>query len=79
MTLADIFEALTASDRPYKPPKTLSESLKIMAHMVCDRHIDAEVFRFFLTSGVWRDYAEQFLPMTQHDAVDVDAILGMLD
>ena len=47
MTLADIFEALTAADRPYKPPKTLSESLKIMTHMVRERHIDAEVFRFF--------------------------------
>ncbi|MBU0749707.1 MAG: phosphohydrolase [Gammaproteobacteria bacterium] len=78
MTLADIFEALTASDRPYKPPKTLSESLKIMAHMVRDRHIDADVFRFFLVSGVWRDYAEKFLPMSQQDAVDVEAILQTL-
>lgn len=78
MTLADIFEALTASDRPYKPPKTLSESLKIMAHMVRDRHIDAEVFRFFLISGVWRDYAEKFLPVAQQDAVDVETILEML-
>ena len=78
MTLADIFEALTAADRPYKPPKTLSESLKIMAHMVRDRHIDAEVFRFFLTSGVWREYAEQFLAPAQRDAVDVDAILASL-
>ena len=78
MTLADIFEALTASDRPYKPPKTLSESLKIMAHMVRDRHIDAEVFRFFLVSGVWRDYAEKFLPTPQQDTVDVEAILEML-
>ena len=78
MTLADIFEALTASDRPYKPPKTLSESLKIMGHMVRERHIDAEVFRFFLRSGVWREYAEQFLPAAQRDAVDVEAILESL-
>lgn len=78
MTLADIFEALTAADRPYKPPKTLSESLKIMTHMVRDRHIDAEVFRFFLTSGVWREYAEQFLAPAQRDVVDVDAILASL-
>ena len=79
MTLADIFEALTAADRPYKPPKTLSESLKIMAHMVRERHIDAEVFRFFLRSGVWSDYAERFLPAAQRDAVDVEAILESLN
>ena len=78
MTLADIFEALTAADRPYKPPKTLSESLKIMGHMVRERHIDAEVFRFFLRSGVWREYAEKFLPAAQRDAVDVEAILESL-
>ena len=78
MTLADIFEALTASDRPYKPPKTLAQALGIMAGMVHDRHIDAEVFRFFLHSGVWRDYAERFLPQTQRDAVDLDAIERML-
>ena len=40
MAIADIFEALTAADRPYKPGKTLSEALKIMAHMRRDNHID---------------------------------------
>lgn len=79
MTLADIFEALTASDRPYKPPKTLSESLGIMVQMVRDRHIDAEVYRFFLTSGVWRDYARRFLPEAQPDAVDVEALVAALN
>lgn len=78
MTLADIFEALTAVDRPYKSAKTLSESMEIMAQMVRDRHIDAEVFRFFLTSGVWREYAEQFLLPAQRDNVDVDALLKQL-
>ena len=79
MTLSDIFEALTAADRPYKPPKTLSESLGIMVRMVHNRHIDADVFRFFLTSGVWRDYAEEFLPEAQRDAVDVALILSSLE
>ncbi|WP_422842921.1 HD domain-containing phosphohydrolase [Acidovorax sp. M2(2025)] len=79
MTLADIFEALTASDRPYKPAKTLNESLEIMVRMVRDRHIDADVFRFFLTSGVWRDYAQRFLPHARQDAVDVEALLASLD
>ncbi|RQO81524.1 HD domain-containing phosphohydrolase [Acidovorax sp. FJL06] len=78
MTLADIFEALTAADRPYKPPKTLTESFRIMAHMVRERHIDAEVFRFFLVSGVWRAYAGQFLAPAQCDAVDVEALLASL-
>ena len=78
MALADVFEALTASDRPYKPPKTLSESLQIMARMVREHQIDSQVFRFFLSSGVWREYAQQFLPAAQHDAVDVDAILESL-
>jgi HD-GYP domain-containing protein (c-di-GMP phosphodiesterase class II) len=79
MTLADIFEALTASDRPYKPAKTLSESLGIMASMVRNQHIDAEVFRFFLASGVWRDYAQRFLSAAQRDAVDLDAIERLMD
>ena len=74
MTLADIFEALTASDRPYKPAKTLSESLGIMANMVRNQHIDADVFRFFLHSGVWQDYAQRFLAASQRDTVDLDAI-----
>jgi HD-GYP domain-containing protein (c-di-GMP phosphodiesterase class II) len=79
MTLADIFEALTASDRPYKPAKTLSESIGIMANMVRNQHIGAEVFRFFLHSGVWRDYAQRFLVAAQRDTVDLDAIERLMD
>lgn len=79
MTLADIFEALTASDRPYKHPKTLSESMAIMTGMVHRQHIDAEVFRFFLRSGVWQDYAQCFLPASQCDSVDLEAIERLLD
>lgn len=79
MTLADIFEALTASDRPYKPAKPLSESLAIMARMVREQHIDGQVFRFFLESGVYQEYAAQFLSPAQRDAVDVQALLASLD
>ena len=68
--LADIFEALTAADRPYKPPKTLSESLQIMRFMVKDKHIDAELFQLFLDSGVYREYAKQFLKPEQIDDVE---------
>src|SRR5690606_19916476 len=74
MALADIFEALTAANRPYKPAKTLSESLGIMATKARQQHIDAEVFGFFLRSGVWREYAERFLSPLQRDAVDVEAL-----
>ncbi len=75
MAIADIFEALTASDRPYKKAKTLSESLKIMSFMNKDKHIDPDLFRLFLTSGVYRDYAERFLDPAQIDDVDIHQFL----
>jgi len=71
MAIADIFEALTAADRPYKKGKTLSEALKIMSFMKRDQHIDPDLFDLFLTSGVYRRYAERFLRPEQVDAVDV--------
>jgi HD-GYP domain-containing protein (c-di-GMP phosphodiesterase class II)/HAMP domain-containing protein len=76
MAIADIFEALTAADRPYKKAKTLSESIKIMGFMRKDRHIDPELFELFLTSGVYREYAKRFLAPEQIDAVDVAAYVG---
>jgi HD-GYP domain-containing protein (c-di-GMP phosphodiesterase class II) len=71
MAIADIFEALTAADRPYKKGKTLSEALKIMSFMKRDQHVDPDLFDLFLTSGVYRRYAERFLSPEQIDAVDV--------
>ena len=76
MAIADIFEALTAADRPYKKAKTVSESIKIMAFMRKDRHIDPELFDLFLASGVYREYAARFLKPEQIDAVDVAAYVG---
>jgi len=75
LAVADIFEALTAADRPYKTPKRLSEALAIMQGMVQDRHIDAEVFSFFLTSGVYLEYGRQFLHPDQLDCVDISVFL----
>lgn len=75
MAIADIFEALTAQDRPYKPPKPVSESLAIMARMSRDHHIDHELFELFVTSGVYRDYAARFLLPEQLDAIDEAALL----
>jgi hypothetical protein len=74
MAIADIFEALTAVDRPYKKGKTLSEALKIMSFMKKDQHIDPELFDLFLRSGAYREYAERFLRPEQIDAVDVAAL-----
>ncbi|NIY92349.1 HD-GYP domain-containing protein [Vibrio diazotrophicus] len=71
MAIADIFEALTSSDRPYKKAKTLSESLNIMRCMVKDNHIDADLFALFLNSGIYMEYAKQFLLPEQIDQVNV--------
>ncbi|MDP6602909.1 MAG: HD domain-containing phosphohydrolase [Rhodospirillales bacterium] len=76
MAIADIFEALTAADRPYKPPKTLGESVRIMSFMNKDQHIDPDLFELFLTSGVHMQYAERFLKPEQIDEVDVEGVLN---
>ncbi|PCI42093.1 MAG: diguanylate cyclase [Rhodospirillaceae bacterium] len=76
MAVADIFEALTAADRPYKKAKTLSESIKILSFMVKDKHIDEDLFKILLTSGVFIDYAEQFLKPEQLDDVDIDQYIN---
>ena len=75
MAIADIFEALTAADRPYKAAKTLSESVKIMSFMKKDSHIDGDLFEIFLTSGVYKEYADQFLEKDQIDEVDITEYL----
>jgi HD-GYP domain-containing protein (c-di-GMP phosphodiesterase class II) len=76
MAIADIFEALTASDRPYKPPKKLSDAIEIMSFMKKDAHIDGDLFELFLTSGVYKKYAERFLDQGQMDEVDISQYLS---
>lgn len=75
MAIADIYEALTASDRPYKKAKTIGESLRIMSFMVKDEHIDHELFELFLSSGVYKQYAEKFLHESQIDEVNIQDYL----
>ena len=70
MAVADVFEALTAVDRPYKEGKTLTESLTIMARMVEDGHIDREVFELFIRTDTYKRYARQHLQPGQIDEVD---------
>lgn len=77
MAIADIFEALTAADRPYKNAKSLGESLKIMALMAKDQHIDSELFEVFIKSGIYQRYAERFLTPDQRDEIDEAAILAL--
>ncbi|MHA6494426.1 HD domain-containing phosphohydrolase [Pseudomonas borbori] len=75
MAIADIFEALTAVDRPYKKGKLLSESLEIMAGMCKHAHIDQELFALFVREKIYQVYAEKFLQPGQIDAVDEAAVM----
>jgi HD-GYP domain-containing protein (c-di-GMP phosphodiesterase class II) len=76
MGIADIFEALTAKDRPYKKGKTLSESLEILGRMRLNNHVDPDLFDIFVRRKVYRRYAEMFLDPEQIDAVDESRIPG---
>jgi hypothetical protein len=67
MGIADIFEALTAKDRPYKQPMKLTEALKIMENFRRNGHIDPDLFDVFLRKRVYRRYGEAFLDQGQLD------------
>jgi len=74
MAIADIFEALTASDRPYKKPKKLSEALAIMAKMSQQQHIDGDLFKLFIVSGACLEYARKHLQEGQIDSIDINRL-----
>jgi HD-GYP domain-containing protein (c-di-GMP phosphodiesterase class II) len=76
MGIADIFEALTAKDRPYKKGKTLSESLEILGKFKLNGHIDPDLFDVFVRRKVYLRYAEMFLDRDQIDEVDESKIAG---
>ena len=76
MGIADIFEALTAKDRPYKSGKTLSESLEILGKFKLNGHIDPDLFDVFVRERLYQKYAEQFLDAEQIDDVDQAKIPG---
>ena len=76
MGIADIFEALTARDRPYKKGKTLTESLQILGKFKEGGHIDPDLFDVFIRRKVYQRYAEQFLDANQIDRVDESKITG---
>ena len=76
MGIADIFEALTAKDRPYKKGKTLTESLTILGKFKLGGHIDPDLFDVFMWEEVYLKYAEQFMDQSQIDSVDLAKIPG---
>ena len=75
MVIADVFEALTAGDRPYKKAKTLSETVRIMASMVDGGHIDRDLFNLFLAEGVYLEYGLAHLAPEQVDEVAIEHYL----
>jgi len=76
MGIADIFEALTADDRPYKPAMRISEALQILGRMKMNNHIDPDLFDVFVRKKVYLRYAQQFLEPRQIDHVDLSKIAG---
>ena len=76
MGVADIFEALTSNDRPYKKAKTLSETLNILGKMKLDNHIDPDIFDLFIREKIYLKYAEKFLEPQQIDEIDEKNIPG---
>ena len=75
LAVADVFEALTASDRPYKKAKPVSVAIDILYNMVLDNHIDKDCFELFIKDRVYEEYAHRYLPPEQLDEVNVDSYL----
>ena len=67
MAIADIYEALTAKDRPYKEGKKISESMRILGFMKDDYHIDKDIFEIFVKEKIYKDYADLYISKDQHD------------
>ncbi len=70
MVIADIFEALTAKDRPYKKPMKLSQAIKILGFLKKDKHIDADIHDLFLESRIFYDYAQKQMAPEQIDELE---------
>ena len=75
MAISDIFEALTANDRPYKEPKKMSQVLSIMKYMKNTGHIDPDLYEVFIRAGVYKEYAEQYVSKEQIDEINPEDYL----
>ena len=76
MGIADVFEALTAADRPYKKAMPISQAISILGKMKTDNHVDPDLFDVFLKVKVYLSYAEKFLDTAQIDEIDFSSIPG---
>lgn len=76
MAIADIFEALSAVDRPYKKAKPVSECLFILGTMVANNHLDGDLFAIFIESEIYKDYINEFAYPEQLDDVDLSTLPG---
>ncbi len=72
LAVADVFEALTANDRPYKKANSLNTSLKILSFMIKDQHLDRDIVKFFVDNNLHLDYANKYLSEEQMDEITVD-------
>ncbi|MBN3560965.1 HD domain-containing phosphohydrolase [Aliamphritea spongicola] len=77
MCIADVFEALTSPDRPYKKGMLLSKAMNILGRMVEDGHLDPQLFRLFVESGTYRTYAERHMSPRQIDTFDDTTLPGL--
>jgi hypothetical protein len=77
MAISDVFEALTAQDRPYKRGLSLSEAMTIMGHMKRDNHLDPDLFDVFVRSRIYRRFGERYLPPHLLDEVDEAKLLAI--
>ncbi len=75
MAIADVYEALTARDRPYKEPKKLSEVLRIMQEMKNSGHLDPDLYELFIKSGVYMEYAKEYIDKDQIDEINPEEYL----
>ncbi|MGH1462363.1 MAG: GAF and HD-GYP domain-containing protein [Neptuniibacter sp.] len=77
MCIADIFEALTSPDRPYKKGMLLSQAMTILGRMVEDNHLDADLFQLFVESGTYLKYAKSHMAERQIDDFDASVLPGL--
>ena len=75
LAIADVFEALTAADRPYKKAKTVGEAIAILHNMVQNNHLDRDCFELFIREEIYLEYAHRFLPAEQINTVDTSQYL----
>ena len=76
IAIADVFEALTAKDRPYKKAMPLSKALTILGRMKLDHHVDPDLFDIFIWNKVYLNYANEHLSPEQVDKIDLESIPG---